>query len=87
MSRVLVTGGRGLVGSRVIPGLLAASRGLRTMVGSPTRAAEVRTTGDTGDVQPGARVSFIAADRDHDAGRVDAVAGSEFLDDRIRLLE
>jgi hypothetical protein len=29
----------------------------------------------------------ITADRHHDTGRVDAVAGSEFLDDRIRLLE
>jgi hypothetical protein len=34
-----------------------------------------------------AGASFIAADRDHDAERLDAVAGSEFLDDRIRLRE
>jgi hypothetical protein len=38
-------------------------------------------------VQGGARASFSTADRDHDAGRLDVVAGSEFLDDRIRLRE
>jgi dihydroflavonol-4-reductase len=86
MSRVLVTGRPGLVGSRVILRLLSAGRELRTMMGSPTHAAEVRAMVDTGGVRPGARVSFIA-DRGHDAGMVDAVAGSEFLDDRIRLLE
>jgi hypothetical protein len=41
---------------------------------------------DTGDDPPGARVSFIASDRDDDAERLDAVAGCEFVDDRIRLL-
>ena len=35
--------------------------------------------------QPGVRVSLIAAYRDRDA--VDAVAGSEYADDRIRLRE
>jgi dihydroflavonol-4-reductase len=87
MSRALVTGGPGWVGSRVILRLLAAGREVRTMVGSSTRAAEVRAMVDTGDLQPGARVSFVAADRDPDGGRLDAVAGCEFLDDRIRLRE
>ena len=37
------------------------------------------------DLQPGgADVSFVEADREHDA-EGDAVAGSEFVDDRIRL--
>ena len=68
-------------------GIAASDRASEVMVGSPTRAAEVRTGVDTGDVQPGARISFIAADRDHDAGGLDAAAGCEFVDDRIRLLE
>jgi hypothetical protein len=34
--------------------------------------------------QPSARV-FTLADRDHNIGKLDAVAGSEFIDDRIRL--
>jgi len=87
MSRVLVPGGPGLVGSRVILRVLAAGREVRTIVGSLTRAAQVRATVDSGDVQPGARVSFVAAERDHGAGRLDAVAGGEFVDDRIRLRE
>jgi hypothetical protein len=32
-------------------------------------------------------MAFIAADRDHDNGRLDDVAGCEFVDDRIHLLE
>jgi hypothetical protein len=52
--------------------LLATGREVRTMMGSET---------------PLARVSFVAADRDREAGRMDAIAGCEFVDDRIRLLE
>jgi nucleoside-diphosphate-sugar epimerase len=85
MSGVLVTVGTGQVGSRVILRLLAAVREARSMAGGSTRAAEVRTMANTRDVQPGARVSSIALDRNHDAGMVDAVAGCEFLDDRLRL--
>jgi dihydroflavonol-4-reductase len=87
MSRVLATGGPGFIGSRVILRLLAAGREMRAIVRSPTRAAAVRAMVDTGDVQPNACVSFVAANRDHDAGRLDAVAGCEFVDDRVRLRE
>ena len=86
MTRGLETGGRGLVGNPVLLWVLAAGRQLRTMVGRPTRVAEMRAIQDTGSVQ-GDRVSFSAADRDDDSGRLDAVAGSEFVDDRIRELE
>jgi hypothetical protein len=64
-----------------------AGRELRAIVGSPTRAAELLTVLNTRDVQTGARVSFIPADRDHDPGRLDAASGCEFVDDRIRLLD
>ena len=37
--------------------------------------------------QPGLRTSFSTADRDGDAGRLDFIAGGEFLDDRIRSAE
>jgi hypothetical protein len=57
------------------------------MVENPTRAAELRATTDAGDVQPDAPESFIVSDRDDDAGRLDAVAGCEFVDDQIRLPE
>jgi nucleoside-diphosphate-sugar epimerase len=85
MSGALVTGGPGVVGSRVILRLLAAGREVRTR--STRCAAEVRAILDIRDVQPSARVSFIAADGDHDPRRVDAVAGCEFVDDRIHLRE
>jgi hypothetical protein len=76
-----------VAGKRVILRLLAAGREVCDMVVSPRRAVEMRAILDTGHVQPGARVWFIASDRDDDAGRLDAGAGCEFVDDRIRLLE
>jgi hypothetical protein len=51
------------------------------------REAEVRAPVDIEGVQPESRESLIAADPDHGDGGVDAVAGSEFVDDRIRLRE
>jgi hypothetical protein len=54
------------------------------MVVSRTRATEAL---DARDLQARARVSFIEANRDHFVERLDAVAGGEFLDDRIRLRE
>jgi hypothetical protein len=72
MSEVRVTVGPDVIGSRVILLLLAAGGEMRDLVG----AAEVRP-----------RVSFIGADLDYDRGRPDAVAGCEFLDDRIRRVE
>jgi len=45
-----------------------------------------RPIADTEDVQPAVRVPF-ADDRDHGAGRLDAAAGCEFVDDRIRRVE
>jgi dihydroflavonol-4-reductase len=86
MRNVLMTRGPGVVGSRVIRRLVAAGHEVRTMLTRPTRAVELRATLDIGDVQSSARVSFIAADCDHGA-RLDAFAGCEFVDDRIRLLE
>jgi dihydroflavonol-4-reductase len=75
-----------VVGNRVILRLLAAGREVRAIVRSSTRAAEMRAILDAGQDRPDARVSFIASDRDDDAERLDAVAGCEFVDDRIRLL-
>jgi hypothetical protein len=69
--------------SRLIRQLLAAGREVRTLVWTPTRAAAVRMTMDTAGVQPD--LSFVAEAHRNDAERLDAVAGSEFLDDRIRL--
>jgi hypothetical protein len=86
MSRVLVTGGPDLVGS-VIFQLLTAGREARTKGEGSTRAEAVRATPEPRGVQRGASRSSGTAGRDDDAGRLDVVAGSEFLDDRIRLRE
>jgi hypothetical protein len=63
--------------SNAIVRLLAAGPGLPTT--AETQVVQARRT-----VQPNAGVTFIAADRE-DAGGTDDVAGSEFVDDRIRL--
>jgi hypothetical protein len=76
-----------VVGGGVILRRLGAGREVRTMVESPTRLAAVRGMLDKREVHPGARVSLIAANPDDDTRRLDAVAGCEFLDDRIRLRE
>ena len=72
--------------SRVLLQLLAVGSEVCTKVSGRVEA-EMRASLDTGDVQPTERVSFIVADRDNDAGRLDAAAGCEFVDDRIRLRE
>ena len=50
-------------------------------------AAPEPSTVDPRDVQPSPRASFVTAIRKQDADSVDAVAGSEFVDDRIRRQE
>ena len=67
--------------------LLAAGREVHTVVSWPRRALEARRTVEIGDVQPIERDSFVVADRDNRTGRMDAAAGCEFVDDRIRLRE
>jgi hypothetical protein len=87
MSRVIVMSGPGFFGSRAILRLPAAGGEARSVEESTRRAVEEPATVDTGDVQPSPRASFTAADREQAAESVDAVAGSEFVDDRIRLQE
>ena len=53
---------------------------------NPTRVLEEPTTKDVGELQP-KWAPVIAADVDDQTERLDAVAGSEFVDDRIRLQE
>ena len=49
--------------------------------------AEEPKTLDVAESQTNREASIIVADLDHHAERLDAVAGSEFVDDRIRLRE
>ena len=87
MSRGFVTSGPAFFGSRSILRMFADGSEVPSMDENPRRAAEESATADARDVPPSSRVSFIAADRDQPAERVDGVAGSEFVDDRIRLRE
>ena len=83
MSKVFETGGPDFVVPRAILRLLAAGREVGALFGGPTRTAEVRAVVETAAV----RVSFVAAHRGHDRRWIDAVAGCEYVDDRIRLRE
>jgi dihydroflavonol-4-reductase len=79
MSTVLVTGGSGFIGSHCIVALLAAGHRVRTTVRSLAREADVRAMLRLAEAEPGDRLSFFAADLEHDAGWNDAVAGSDYV--------
>jgi len=79
MSKVLVTGGSGFIGSHCILQLLAAGHEVRTTVRSLKREGDVRALLKEGGAEPGARLSFFAADLEKDAGWAEAVAGCEYV--------
>src|SRR5215468_1571756 len=79
MSRVLVTGGSGFIGSHCILQLLAAGYDVRTTVRTLKREGDVRAMLKEGGGEPGDRVSFVAADLENDAGWPAAVAGCEYV--------
>jgi nucleoside-diphosphate-sugar epimerase len=79
MSTILVTGGSGFVGSHCILQLLATRHRVRTTVRSLKREGDVRAMLSEGGANPGDRLSFIAADLEHDAGWPEAVAGCEYV--------
>lgn len=79
MSTVLVTGGSGFVGCHCILQLLAAGYQVRTTVRSLKRESDVRAMLKVAEVEPGDRLSFVAADLENDAGWREAVAGCEYV--------
>ncbi len=79
MSAVLVTGGSGFVASHCILRLLAAGHEVRTTVRSLDRAEQVRTALRAAGGDPGARLSFAAADLTRDEGWPAAVAGCAYV--------
>lgn len=79
MSKVLVTGGSGFIGSHAIVQLLAAGHQVRTTVRNLKREDDVRAMLRNGGAEPGSRLSFVAADLTDDAGWADAVAGCEYV--------
>ena len=82
-----LTGVRGFFSRLANVRLLGATREVRGMEESRGRVPEEPATMDVREGQPNRGASIIAADLDHHADSPDAVAGSEFIDDRIRQRE
>src|ERR1700731_2000366 len=79
MSKVLVTGGSGFIGSHAIVELLAAGHQVRTTVRNLKREGDVRAMLRNGGADAGSRPSFVAADLRSDTGWAEAVAGCEYV--------
>lgn len=80
MSKVLVTGGSGFIGSHCIVQLLNAGHEVRTTVRNLSREAEVRALLKQGGIaDTGDRLAFFAADLERDAGWPEAVAGCDYV--------
>lgn len=79
MSKVLVTGGSGFIGSYCILQLLEAGYEVRTTVRNLNREDDVRAMLKSAGMEAGNRLTFVAADLTEDAGWNVAVAGCEFV--------
>jgi nucleoside-diphosphate-sugar epimerase len=79
MSKVLVTGGSGFIGSHCLLQLLAAGHEVRTTVRNLKRESEVRALLKEGGTDAGNRLTFFAADLEKDAGWPEAVAGCDYV--------
>jgi nucleoside-diphosphate-sugar epimerase len=76
---VLVTGGSGFIAQHCIVTLLQAGYRVRTTLRSLSREAEVRKNLSNGGIDPGDRLSFVAADLTADNGWSDATAGCAYV--------
>ena len=79
MTRVLVTGGSGFIGSHALLQLLEAGYEVRTTVRSPSSEEKVRALLKTGGVDPDGRLSFVLADLERDEGWREAAGGCEHV--------
>ncbi len=79
MTRVLVTGGSGFIGSHALLQLLEAGHQVRTTVRSMSREGQVRGLLKTGGIEPDDRLSFVAADLGEDGGWKEAAEGCEYV--------
>ena len=79
MSKVLVTGGSGFVGSHVLLQLVSAGYKVRTTVRNLNREGAVRAMLNEGGQEPGDRLSFFAADLERDGGWREAASGCDYV--------
>ena len=79
MSKILVTGGSGFIGSYCILQLLQAGHEVRTTVRNLAREPDVRSMLRAGGTDAGDRLTFVAADLASDAGWAAAAAGCDFV--------
>jgi hypothetical protein len=87
MPKDLVTSRPGFFGRLVNFRLLTPAREVRGLAESPWRVPDQRATLGLRKIQRNPTASITTADPEHGAESLDAVAGSEFVDDRIRLRE
>jgi hypothetical protein len=87
MPKVPVTSGPGFLVRVVHFRRLPPAPEVRNLAESSWRVPGERATLGVPAVQPPRMASSTAEDRDYRAEPLDAVAGSEFVDDRIRLRE
>jgi hypothetical protein len=87
MPKVFLTSRSGLLGRLVDFRLLSPAREMRSLVERSWQVPDQRATVGVREIQPRNMASITAADPDHGPACLDAVAGSEFVDDRIRLRE
>jgi dihydroflavonol-4-reductase len=78
METVLVTGGSGYLGARCVVELLRRGYAVRTTVRDLAKEGEVRERVGT-ELDPGERLTVLAADLTSDDGWAEAVAGCEYV--------
>jgi nucleoside-diphosphate-sugar epimerase len=79
MSTILVTGGSGFIAGHCILQLLAAGDRVRATVRNLKREPDVRTVLKAAGADAGDRLTFFAADLEHDTGWREAATGCDYV--------